>query len=430
MSIAQELEKCFDLLWPLNRSLTGNENRKSLNILSQVSGIEQLEVASGTQCFDWIVPDEYEISEAILSTEDGIEIVNFKNNNLHIMGYSESIDSILDWSDLESHLFFIKEMPDAIPYKTSYYTRTWGFCLSYNQYVKLDRSIKYRVVINSSFNSNGSMTIGERVFKGKSKKEIMFSTYICHPSMANNELSGPLLTIFIQKYIEQQRDLKYTYRFIYVPETIGSIYYLSQWGEHLKKHLIAGYVVTCVGDGGKLTFKHSRNGNTLADRAVKNVLKTKKLDYNSLDYFPTGSDERQYCSPYFNLPVASLMRTMYAKYPEYHTSKDNKEIMDFQGMEALIEHYVDIIRAIEANDIYESTNPQCEPFLQNKGLYDSTGGPKSVPVNTSAVLWVMNQSDGENDIISISDKSGIPVDVLNNASSRLMDVGLIKIYNE
>jgi aminopeptidase-like protein len=317
-------------------------------------------------------------------------------------------------------------MPDAIPYKTSYYVKTWGFCLSYNQYIGLDRTVKYRVKITSEFNSKGSMTYGERLIEGKRKEEILFSTYICHPSMANNELSGPLLTIFIQRLIEQQQNLEFTYRFLYLPETIGSICYLSNFGEYLKENLIAGYVITCVGDSGELTFKQSRRGDTLADRAVENVLNLKQIQYKTLNYFPSGSDERQYCSPYYNLPVASLMRTRYSKYSEYHTSLDNKSIINFDSMEILIGYYLDITRSIEDNKTYINLNPKCEPFLQNKGLYDSIGGPKSLPLNTNAILWILNQSDGKNDLISISNKSKIPVHILHSTALRLLNSGLIK----
>ena len=425
MNLAEEIEKYFDLLWPLNRSLTGNDNRKSLKILSEISNIDLLEIPSGEKCFDWVVPEEYNVRHAYIETLDGEKIVDFQINNLHLMGYSSPIDKVMSWDELENFIYFIEDMPDAIPYKTSYYVKSWGFCISYNQYLQIDKSIKYHVVIDSEFNSKGSMTIGERIIKGRRKEEILFSTYICHPSMANNELSGPLLTIFIQKLIEQQKDLEYTYRFLYLPETVGSICYLSKWGECLKENLLAGFVITCVGDAGKPTLKLSRRGDTIADRVVLNILNSNSVEFNLLDYFPTGSDERQYCSPYFNLPVVSLMRTMYSKYPEYHTSLDNKSIMSFSGMEELINYYYQIVIALENNKTYQSLNMKCEPFLQNKGLYNSTGGPKSVPLNTSAALWLLNQADGTNDLITISNKSSIPISTLHNVACALKDSKLI-----
>lgn len=425
MNLAKEIEKYFDLLWPLNRSLTGDDNRKSLEILSEISNIDLLEIPSGEKCFDWVVPDEYIVRDAYIETLDGSRIVDFQTHNLHLMGYSSPIDKVMSWDELENFIYFIEDMPDAIPYKTSYYVKSWGFCISYNQYLQIDKSIKYHVVIDSEFNSKGSMTIGERIIKGRRKEEILFSTYICHPSMANNELSGPLLTIFIQKLIEQQKDLEYTYRFLYLPETVGSICYLSKWGVYFKENLLAGFVVTCVGDAGKPTLKLSRRGDTIADRVVLNILNSNSVEFNLLDYFPTGSDERQYCSPYFNLPVVSLMRTMYSKYPEYHTSLDNKSIMSFSGMEELINYYYQIVIALENNKTYQSLNMECEPFLQNKGLYNSTGGPKSVPLNTSAALWLLNQADGTNDLITISNKSSIPISTLHNVACALKDSKLI-----
>lgn len=426
MSLSIEIEKYFDLLWPLNRSLTGDDNRKSLQILSEISSVELLEIPSGENCFDWIVPDEYTVRDAYIETLDGTRIIDFQVHNLHLMGYSSPVDKVMDWSELKNHIYFIEDMPDAIPYKTSYYIKNWGFCITYNQYLQIDKTAKFHVLVDTEFNNMGSMTIGERIIKGKRKEEILFSTYICHPSMANNELSGPLLTIFIQRIIEQQEDLEYTYRFLYLPETIGSIYYLSKWGDYFKENLLAGFVVTCVGDAGIPTLKLSRRGDTIADRVVLNILKLNNEGFNLLDYFPTGSDERQYCSPYFDLPVVSLMRTMYTNYPEYHTSLDNKSLMNFSGMVELIEYYHQIINALEYNKMYQSLNMKCEPFLQNKGLYNSIGGPKSVPINTSAVLWLLNQADGNKDLITISNKSSIPISTLHNVACALIDLKLIR----
>lgn len=408
MSIAKEIEACFDTLWPLNRSLTGKHNRTTLKILSEISNLDIIEVPSGTKCFDWTIPPEYDVTEAYIETESGTKIIDFKDNNLHLMSYSTPIDSVMSWDELNEHLFYIEDMPDAIPYKTSYYQRKWGFCLSWNQYKELDKNINYKVVIKSSFKEEGAMTIGERVLEGKSKKEILISTYICHPSMANNELSGPLFSIFLQRELEKLEEREYTYRFVYLPETIGSIYYLTQHGEFFKENLIAGYVITCIGDGGAPTLKLSRRGDTIADKATQKVLKDLDITYKKMDYFPSGSDERQYCSPYFNLPVVSLMRTMYAVYPEYHTSLDNKDIMDFEGMESLIEVYKKVFNVLETNVIHQTLYGKGEPFLQNKGLYSSIGGPKQIPLDTMTVLWIMNQADGNNDLIDISEKSNIP----------------------
>lgn len=426
MNLKEELEYYFDLLWPLNRSITGNANRKTLNILSEISQIEIIEIPSGQKCFDWVIPPEYNVNKAYIETENGLRIVDFEWNNLHLISYSTPINELFTWDELEKHLHFIPEMPDAIPYKTFYYNENWGFCLSLNELKKLDKTIRYKVVIDAEFNSRGSMTIGERVIKGKKKGEILISTYICHPSMANNELSGPLLTIFLQRLIETQKDNEFSYRFLYLPETIGSIYYLSKEGEYLKENVKAGFVVTCVGDGGMPTLKLSRKGNSLADIASILTLNRRKMKYKQLDFFPTGSDERQYCSPYFDLPVVSLMRTMYAEYPEYHTSKDNKSIMSFSAMVELIDIYCEIFYNCEKNRTYINNYPKCEPFLKNTGLHTGVGGAKIVPIDTSAILWILNQSDGKNDLLSISEKSNISMKVLFKNVQLLCEKGLIR----
>lgn len=422
------LEDLFDQLWPLNRSLSGNDNRKTLEILSNYSKIEKLEIPSGTKCFDWQVPDEYNVSEAYIEDEAGNKICDFRDNNLHLVSYSVPVNEIMGFEKLSKHLHYIPEQPNAIPYKTTYYNKNWGFCISKTLFDSLDRDLRYRVVINASFNENGSMSIGERVIKGKSDKEILVSTYICHPSMANNELSGPLMTILLQKVIESIPTKKYTYRFVYVPETIGSIAYLSINGEYLKENVIGGFVVTCCGDSGIPTLKHSRHGNTLIDQVSSYILKRNFNTFKEYNFFPTGSDERQYSSPHFNIPMISLMRTMYAEYPEYHTSLDNKEIMDFSGMIYLLQSYKEIITILEHNETYISNYQKCEPFLQNKGLYNSVGGPKTVPLDTSAILWIMNYSDGRHSLFDIAKMSNIDFFKIKEVADKLADKNMITKY--
>ena len=302
----KEIENLFDRLWPLNRSLTGKDNRKSLKILSEISNINISEVPSGSKILDWTVPPEYEIKKAFIETETGDKIIDFKDNNIHLVGYSKAIDETFSYDELVKKINFIEEYPDAIPYITSYYEDNWGFCMTYNQFKLLDKDIKYRVFIDSNKDFKGSMTIGERVLKGKIKKEILISTYICHPSMANNELSGPLLTVFLQREIERMKNRYFTYRFVYVPETIGAIHILNEYGNHFKKNLYAGLVATCVGDSGIPTYKKSRIGNSDLDRLTNYILLKNYEKFKILDFFPTGSDERQYCSPAFNLPVGFL----------------------------------------------------------------------------------------------------------------------------
>jgi aminopeptidase-like protein len=421
-----EIEKYFDKLWPISRSLTGHGNRETFKILGDVIDLKISEVPSGTKCFDWTVPPEWNIKEAWIKNSRGEKIVDFSKSNLHILGYSEPFDGVVSFEELKSHLHSLPEQPDLIPYLTSYYQRRWGFCLSHNQFLALDNNDAYSVFIDSSLNEHGSMTIGEAVIKGKSENEVLFSTYICHPSLANNELSGPLVSAFIYHKLKELKNLKYTYRFIFVPETIGSIYSLSVEGDHWKKNLRAGFVLTCIGDGGKFTYKKSRIGNSLPDRAALTILNQTEKDFNVIDFFPSGSDERQYCSPGFNLPVGSLMRTMYGKYPEYHTSGDNKDFISFDAMEKSVLKYLEIIELLERNEKYVNTIPYCEPQLGKRGLYPTLGSQKISEDFVETMMWILNLADGSNDLISISEKSKIPVRQLIPVVDKLIDNGLLE----
>jgi len=419
------IEILFDKLWPIYRSLTGEGNRKTIDILSEISTIEKEEIKSGTKIFDWTVPPEYSVDEAYIADLDGNRLVDFKVNNLHLVSYSLHVDTILTFEELAARLHYIEDLPDEIPYVTSYYEDYWGFCLSYNQFKNLDKKTKYRVFIDSNKNTSGSMTIGQRFFPGKVKKEILISTYICHPSLANNELSGPLLTIFLQKLIEDRKDRYYSYRFVYVPETIGAIYILSKHGDNFKKNLQAGLVVTCVGDSGIPTFKKSRRGDSIIDRLIINNLSSEFTDFNIEDFFPTGSDERQYCSPYYNLPVASLMRTRYAKYKEYHTSADNKSIMDFEGMNTFINFYNKILIDLEYIHKYIVVDGRGEPFLRGHNLYQSLGAKKQIPQMTNIILWALNSSTGDCDTLDIAISTGSELSDVYQVCELLCDKGLL-----
>lgn len=422
----KEIEKYFFRLWPLNRSLTGNGNRETLKILSEIADIKISEIPSGTECFDWTVPPEWNVKEAWIRDSKGNIIADFRNNNLHLLGYSEKFSGKISLSELKEHLYSLPEQPGVIPYLTSYYQRRWGFCISHDQLISL-KDDTYEVKIDSELNTNGSMTIGEAVLEGNSEQEILLSTYICHPSMANNELSGPLVTSFIYKKLKEKKNRRYTYRILYLPETIGSIYYLSRHGVQLKNKLIAGFVITCIGDGGDFTYKQSRRGNTIADKAAELVLSQTEKKYTIEKYFPTGSDERQYCSPGFNLPVGSLMRTRYGKYKEYHTSADNKDFISFKSMEDSVNKYLEILDVIENNFTFINKMPYCEPQLGKRGLYPTIGSQRETAEFVNAMMWILNLSDGTNDLMEISGRSGITFNVLVNAAEGLMKSGLIEI---
>lgn len=421
----KKLETYFDRLWPITRSLTGDGNRESLKILSEIIDLKITEVPSGTSCFDWEVPPEWNIKSAWIKDSKGQVIVDMAENNLHILGYSEAFNGKMSFKELAPHLYTLPDQPELIPYMTSYYKRRWGFCMAHDQFLKLDKSETYEVFIDSSLDKNGSMTVGEAVIEGKSKNEILFSTYICHPSMANNELSGPLVMALIYSELRKQKNLKYTYRFLFAPETIGALHNLSVYGTHWKNNLKAGYVVNCVGDPGSFTYKKSRIGNSLADRTAAIVLKQTEADYEIINFAPLGSDERQYCSPGFNLPVGSLMRTKHSTYPEYHTSADNKDFISFEAMQDSVLKYLDIVEILENNAIYLNTLPFGEPQLGKRGLYPtlSQKGERSF---VDTMMWVLNLSDGKHDLIAISERSKIPIKELIPVVERLLEKNILK----
>jgi len=425
--MTRELENYFDRLCPICRSLTGNGNRETLKILSEIVDLNITEIPSGTACFDWNIPPEWNVKEAWIKDPKGNIVVDFKNNNLHLVGYSIPFKGRISLSELKSHLYTLPEQPDLIPYITSYYKERWGFCITHNQLLSLQEG-EYEVCIDSSLDTNGSMTIADALIKGQTDAEILLSTYICHPSLANNELSGPLVSSFLYRSLKT-RKLRYTYRFVFVPETIGTIYYLSKYGEHLKKKLGAGFVVTTIGDNGTFTYKRSRRGNSLADKAVELVLKQQEKDYTIEDFYPQGSDERQYCSPGFNLPVGSLMRTRYWNYKEYHTSGDNKKIISFDAMQKSIETYLDVLNLMEANLKYINKMPFCEPQLGKRGLYSTIGSKKS-PDHLTPMMWLLNLADGTNDLIDIANRSNIPYKQLIDVAELLISKDLLEIKDQ
>jgi aminopeptidase-like protein len=400
----KQIENYFDRLWPICRSITGNGLRQSLKILQEIIPLELHEVETGTQVFDWTVPKEWNINDAYIITPEGKKIADFKVNNLHIVNYSIPINEKMSFADLDIHLHSLPDMPTAIPYLTSYYKETWGFCLTQQEYDSLPKEGEYQVVIDSTL-ENGSLTYGDLVLKGETDEEILLSTYVCHPSLANNELSGPLATAFLYQEILKLPKRKYTYRFVFAPETIGIIAYLAKVGMRLKEKLIAGYVLTCVGDGAEFTYKHSKQHNSVADKIALHVLKNQNVPYRSINYAVGGSDERQYCSPGFDLPVGSLIRSMYHEYQQYHTSLDNKDFMCFESMEKTINTYLDIIRVLEINANYINAIPYCEPQLGKRGLYNNLGGQKKRSDHFINRLHLLSYADGTKDLIDIAEKN-------------------------
>jgi aminopeptidase-like protein len=419
------IENYFDRLWPINRSLTGEGNRETLRILSELVDIKVNSVPSGTPCLDWTVPPEWNLREAWIKDSTGNTIIDFKNNNLHVMGYSTPVSGKLKGRELLEHIYALPEQPDWIPYVTSYYQPKWGFCMPYKQKLQINPDADYEVLIDSTLDEMGEMVVGEALIKGEQTAEILFSTYICHPSMANNELSGPLVAAMLYHELAKWGSTKYTYRFAFVPETIGSIYMLYQHGEHWKKNLLAGYVLTCIGDSGSFTYKRSRLGNSLADRVAEVILRHSGKPHQLINFFPLGSDERQYCSPGFNLPVGSLMRTMYGQYAQYHTSADNKDFISFAAMEEAVLLLLDMIKAIEHNRTYINTLPYGEPQLGKRGLYPTADISKNKEGFVKTMMWLLNYADGAHDLLDISTKSNIAINEFYPVVKALMEKGVI-----
>ncbi len=413
--------RCHDL-FPICRSITGNGVRETLKYLKKIlSDINIHEVPSGTKAFDWNVPNEWNINDAYVADESGNRIIDFKKNNLHIVGYSEPVDNILTLEELQKHLYSLPDQPDAIPYITSYYERRWGFCLSENQRKQLKQQ-KYRVKIDSTLEP-GHLTYGEIILPGKSEREILLSTYICHPSMANNELSGPVVTLALAQWLSSLSKRKYTYRIVFVPETIGSIVYLSRHLEKMKKNTVAGYVITCIGDNRSYSYLASRGGNTLSDRVARHVLSYHDSNYKSYSYLERGSDERQFCSAGINLPVCSIMRTKYGCYPEYHTSLDDMSFISPDGLEGGYQVIKKCLQVLEANEVYKM-KVNCEPQLGKRGLFPTIGTKKTTK-NICDMMNFIAYADGSNDLLSIAEKTNVYAGDLIPVIKKLKNTDLV-----
>lgn len=424
-NIGREMHRLMEELYPICRSITGNGVRETLRILQRIIPIDVHEVPSGTRAFDWIVPKEWNIRDAYIKDPQGKKIVDFRASNIHVVSYSTPVHKKISLQELKGHLHSLPDHPDWIPYRTTYYKENWGFCLSHRQLLELKDGM-YEVSIDSTL-KNGSLTYGELTLPGQSPDTVLLSCYVCHPSLCNDNLSGVTLLTFLGKAL-MQMDRRYTYRLLFIPETIGAVVWLSR-NEPIVKYIKHGLVATCIGDAGMPTYQRSRQGNTVIDRAVEKVLTDTKQEHRIVDFVPSGSDERQFSSPGFNLPVGSLMRTMYDRFPEYHTSHDNMAFVRAESLGDSFRLYQDVINMLEQDIRYQNLCPKCEPQLGRRGLYTSIGGRTKTWYGDDAfqaMFWVLNFSDGEHSLLDIAVQSGIPFRVVKDVADTLREHQLLK----
>lgn len=425
-NFSDDMYDLMEKMYPICRSITGDGVRESLRIIKNIIPIKINEVSSGTDVFDWTIPKEWNIKDAYVRNSKGEKVIDFRKSNLHVLNYSTPINTRMSLEELKNNLHTLPEYPDWIPYLTSYYKENWGFCLTQNDYNKLEDDI-YEVFIDSTL-KNGYLTYGEYFLKGEKDEEVLFTCYLCHPAMCNDSLSGVVLMTYLAKVLSKIK-LKYSYRFLFIPETIGAITWLSL-NENKVQNIKYGLVATCCGDSGNLTYKKSRKGNAEIDKIVEQVLIESKCEYHILDFFPLGSDERQFCSPGFNLSVGSLMRTPYGRFSEYHTSGDNLNFINKEKLDETLKRYLDIAYIIENNERYINLNPKCEPQLGKRGLYSMMGSLKKPPIHQDAMLWILNYSDGDYSLLDISRLSNIEFNYIKECADMLYEAKLLnKIPN-
>jgi aminopeptidase-like protein len=420
-SLGEEMHAFVRELYPICRSITGDGLRRSLRILQRLAPLELREVPTGTPVFDWVVPREWNLRAARLVGPDGEVVVDAERLNLHVLNYSMPFRGKVPLAQLEEHLHSLPEQPSLVPYRTSYYKEAWGFCLSHLQRASLG-SGDYDVFIDTTL-SEGSLTYGEAVVPGASTDEVLVSAHCCHPSLANDNLSGMVLAATLARLLDG-RGLRYTYRFLFVPGTIGAITWLAL-NEDRARRIRHGLVVACVGDSGRLTYKRSRRGNAEIDRAAVKILAHCGEDYEVRDFTPYGYDERQYCSPGFDLAVGSLTRTPHGEYPEYHTSGDNPYLVKPDRLVASLQRYLEIFEVLEGNLEYVNLSPKCEPQLGKRGLYGSVGGASHAVPSQMAMLWVLSLCDGTRTLLDVAERSKLPFTDVRRAARALESAGLL-----
>ncbi|MEU6788132.1 DUF4910 domain-containing protein [Nonomuraea angiospora] len=413
-----EMHDLVRRLYPLCRSITGDGLRRTLEIIDESIPLEITQVPTGTKVLDWTIPREWNIRDAYIKDAAGNKVVDFQDSNLHVVGYSVPVEATMSLEELRGHLHTLPEQPDLVPYRTSYYAETWGFCLSQNT---LDGMADgpYEVRIDSTL-ADGYLSYGEHVIRGSSSQEVLISCHVCHPSLANDNLAGVAVAVALAQRLT---DPWYTYRFIFAPGTIGAITWLALNRERTDR-IRHGVTLACAGDSGTITYKRSRRGDAEIDQVFAHVLKDRP--HTVLDFSPYGYDERQYCSPGFNLAVGSLTRTPYGGYPEYHTSADNPDFVRPEAMEDTLETLWTAVRVLEGNRRYQNLSPYGEPQLGARGLYGSLGGRSDTKQAQMAMLWVLSLSDGLNSLLDIAERSNLPFQAIADAAHALQNAGLVK----
>ncbi len=408
-------------LYPICRSITGEGLRQTLGILQRETGLALMSVPSGTAVLDWTIPREWNIRDAWIANARGERVVDFRRSNLHVVSYSVPVRARMSLAELRPKLHSLPERPDWIPYRTSYYAEDWGFCLAHRDLERLEDGM-YEVVIDSSLEP-GRLDYGELFLPGSTTEEVLFSAHACHPSLANDNLSGLALLAALARLLAGV-ERRYSYRFLFVPGTIGSIAWLSR-NEPAAAKIRHGLTAACVGDAGPLTYKKSRRGDAEIDRAAQHVLRLSGEPHAVVDFSPYGYDERQYNSPGFNLAVGSLTRTPHGRYPEYHTSADDVGFVRPESLASSLRAYLSIVAVLEGNARYRNTHPRGEPQLGRRGLYRAIGGLPDPGEMTMAMLWVLNLSDGGPTLLDVADRAGLPFDRVRAAADALREHGLL-----
>ena len=416
-----ELYESVATLYPICRSITGEGLRRSLRTLGKYVPLSLNEVASGRRVFDWSVPNEWNVRDAYIKDSTGEKVVDFQKCNLHVVNYSVPVRQTMSLAELRPHLFTLPDSPDWIPYRTSYYKETWGFCLSHRVWEGLADG-QYEVCIDSTLEP-GSMTYGEYRIQGATDDEVLISSHSCHPSLCNDNLSGMVVAARLAQLLTGV-PLRYSYRFLWIPGTIGAITWLAL-NEHVIPLVKHGLVLSCVGDRGRFTYKRSRRGNAEIDRAVEHILRSAGADFELLEFSPYGYDERQFCSPGINLPVGCFMRTPNGKYPQYHTSADNLDLISAPALAESLRRLLQIVEVLEKNRRYLNLNPRCEPQLGRRGLYRQMGGTSSSG-SEEAMLWVLNFSDGAHSLLDIAERSKLELANLAEAAEVLATNELLR----